>query len=42
MACTSPLVASGFFQVHLWVLLGLNVLAAMAWNAPERFDLWRQ
>jgi len=42
MACTSPrLVASGFFRVHLWVLLGLNVLAAMvAWTSPERFSVW--
>ncbi|MBI3464386.1 MAG: hypothetical protein HY000_15220 [Planctomycetes bacterium] len=42
MACTSPrLVVSGFFRVHLWVLLGLNVLAVMvAWTSPERFSLW--
>jgi hypothetical protein len=42
MACTSPrLVVSGFFRVHLWVLLGLNVLATMvAWTAPQRFSLW--
>jgi hypothetical protein len=42
MACTSPrVVASGFFRVHLWVLLGLNVLAAsVAWTAPDRFSVW--
>lgn len=36
MAVTSDrLVTSGYFRVHLWVLLGLNTLAALsAWSGP--------
>jgi hypothetical protein len=42
MAMTSPRrVTSGYFRNHLYVLLGLNVLAALvAWQAPERFSVW--
>lgn len=42
MAITSPrLVTSGFFRNHLYVTLGLNVLAALiAWSQPERYALW--
>ena len=42
MAITSPRrVTSGYFRNHLYVLLGLNVLAALvAWRAPEQFSLW--
>ena len=42
MAVTSPKrVTSGYFRNHLYVLLGLNVLAALvAWQAPERFSIW--
>jgi len=42
MAATSPrLVTSGYFRVHLYVILGLGVLAsAVAWSQPERFELW--
>lgn len=42
MAITpSRLVPSGFYRVHLYVLLGLNVLAALvAAGAREQFDLW--
>jgi len=37
----SRLVPSGFYRVHLYVLLGLNVLAALvAAGAREQFDLW--
>lgn len=40
-ATSSRQVTSGYFRVHLYVALGLNVLAALvAWSAPERFDLW--
>ena len=44
MAVTSPKrVTSGYFRNHLYVLLGLNVLAALvAWQAPERFSIWRE
>ncbi len=42
MAVTSPrLVTSGYFRVHLYVTLGLNVLATMvAFSAPDKFALW--
>ncbi len=42
MALLSPrLVTSGFFRNHLYVTLGLNVLAAMvAWSYPERYAVW--
>jgi hypothetical protein len=42
MALTSPrLVTSGFYRNHLYVTLGLNVLAALvAWSYPEKYDLW--
>jgi hypothetical protein len=42
MAITSPrLVTSGYFRNHLYVLLGMNVLAALvAWQAPEQFSIW--
>lgn len=42
MALTNPrLVTSGFFRNHLYVTLGLNVLAAMvAWSYPEQYDVW--
>lgn len=42
MAVLSPQqVRSRFFQVHLYVLLGLHSLAAaLAWLAPERFSIW--
>ena len=36
MAATpSRLVTSGFFRVHLWVLMGLNTVAALAWKTTE-------
>ncbi len=42
MALTSSRqVSSGYFRVHLYVLLGLHALAgAVAWLEPQRFDLW--
>jgi hypothetical protein len=42
MALTSPRkVTSGYYRNHLYVLLGLNVLAALvAIAAPEQFRLW--
>jgi hypothetical protein len=42
MAITSPrLVTSAYFRNHLYVLLGMNVLAALvAWTAPEQFSIW--
>jgi hypothetical protein len=42
MALTSPRkVTSGYFRNHLYVLLGLNVLAVLvALAAPEQFPLW--
>ncbi len=42
MAITSPrLVTSGYFRNHLYVLLGMNVLAALvAWRTPEQFSIW--
>jgi hypothetical protein len=42
MALTSPRkVTSGYFRNHLYVLLGLNVLAVLvALAAPEQFRLW--
>lgn len=42
MAITpSRLVPSGFYRVHLYVLLGLNVLAALvATSARDQFALW--
>jgi hypothetical protein len=42
MAVTSPRkVSSGYFRNHLYVLLGLNVLAALVALADrERFQLW--
>jgi len=37
----SRLVPSGFYRVHLYVLLGLNVLAALvAAGARDQFDWW--
>ena len=42
MAVTSPRqVTSGYYRNHLYVLLGLNVLAALvAASAPDRLVLW--
>jgi hypothetical protein len=42
MALTSPRqVTSGYFRNHLYVLLGLNVLAAsVAFSAPSQFAWW--
>jgi hypothetical protein len=42
MALLSPrLVTSGFFRNHLYVTLGLNVLAALvAWSYPEKYAVW--
>ena len=42
MAATSPRkVTSGFYRNHLYVLLGVNVLAALAaFSAPAEFRLW--
>jgi hypothetical protein len=42
MAVTSPRqVTSGYYRNHLYVLLGLNVLAMLvALAAPEQFELW--
>lgn len=42
MALTNPrLVTSGFFRNHLYVTLGLNVLAALAaWSYPEKYAVW--
>jgi hypothetical protein len=42
MALLSPrLVTSGFFRNHLYVTLGLNVLAALvAWSDAERYAVW--
>ncbi len=42
MALTNPrLVTSGFFRNHLYVTLGLNVLAALvAWSYPEKYAIW--
>ena len=42
MAVTPPKqVTSGYYRNHLYVLLGLNVLATMvALSAPSRFPLW--
>jgi hypothetical protein len=42
MAVTSPRkVTSGYYRNHLYVLLGLNVLAALvALAAPEKFPIW--
>lgn len=42
MALTSPrMVTSGFFRNHLYVLLGLNCLAALvAWGSEGQFPLW--
>jgi hypothetical protein len=42
MACTSPrYVTGGYYRNHLYVLLGLNVLAALVafWNPPQ-YALW--
>lgn len=42
MACTSPrYVTGGYYRNHLYVLLGLNVLATMValWN-PQHYALW--
>jgi len=42
MACTSPrYVTGGYYRNHLYVLLGLNVLATMValWN-PQQYALW--
>jgi hypothetical protein len=42
MACTSPrYVTAGYYRNHLYVLLGLSVLATMValWN-PEQYALW--
>jgi hypothetical protein len=42
MAITpSRWVTSGYYRVHLYVLLGLNALATLvAWNDPARYSLW--
>ncbi len=42
MALTSPrLVTSGFFRNHLYVTLGLNVLAALVvWGHPDLYARW--
>lgn len=42
MAVTSPRqVTSGYYRNHLYVLLGLNVLAsAVAFSAPTQFPVW--
>ena len=44
MACTSSRdVTSGFFRIHLWVLLGVQTLAALAaplWHPPEHCTRW--
>ncbi len=42
MAVTSPRqVTSGYYRNHLYVLMGLNVLATLAAaSAPDRFALW--
>src|SRR5260221_12940446 len=42
MAITSPRkVTSGYYRNHLYVLLGLNVLALLvALAAPDKFSLW--
>jgi len=41
MLCTSPAqVTPGFFQKHLWVVLGLQVLAALvSWSGPSSLIL---
>jgi hypothetical protein len=43
MGLTPPkLVTSGFFRVHLWVLMGCNTFAAMSiWSNPTGFDTIR-
>jgi hypothetical protein len=41
MAASSPrLVTSGYFRVHLYVILGLNTLAAMVAVASPEYALW--
>jgi len=40
MACTSPrLVTSGYYRVHTYVLLGLNVLAALVARGLEQYGI---
>lgn len=41
MAVTpSKLVTSGFYRVHLWVLMGLNTLASVALYSNRTYDHW--
>ncbi len=41
MAITpSKLVTSGYYRVHLWVLMGLNTLAALALFTDRDYDHW--
>ena len=40
-ATPARFVTSGFFRVHLYVLMGLNVLAALAaWSHSSREEVW--
>ena len=41
MAITpSKLVTSGYYRVHLWVLMGLNTLAALALFSNREYEYW--
>jgi hypothetical protein len=41
MAITPPkLVTSGYYRVHLWVLMGLNTLASLVLFSDRSFDQW--
>jgi hypothetical protein len=41
MGVTPPkLVTSGYYRVHLWVLMGLNTLAALALFSDRDYDQW--
>jgi hypothetical protein len=41
MAITPPkLVTSGYYRVHLWVLMGLNTLASLVLFSDRSFDHW--
>lgn len=41
MAITpSKLVTSGYYRVHLWVLMGLNTLAALALFSDREYEHW--